>query len=138
MEIRLEGIGDELVAVECEIWIPAARPDVLTEDNVGRLRTKLVLQGANIPATGGAEAWMHQHGVVSVPDFIANAGGVISAAVEYRGGTEAQALAAIEEKVRANTAEVLERSRRGGLPPREAAVRMAEDRVREAMGYRRP
>ena len=71
--------GDRLVGVDCDIWIPAARPDVLTAENVGRLRAKLVLQGANMPATEAAEQWMHAHGILSIPDFIANAGGVISA-----------------------------------------------------------
>jgi glutamate dehydrogenase/leucine dehydrogenase len=129
---------DELMGVDCDIWIPAARPDVLTEDNVPRIRARLVLQGANIPATAGAERWMHEHGVLSVPDFIANAGGVICAAVEYHGGTETQALAAVVEKIRANTAEVLERARRSRVPPRQAAVEMARGRVTEAMSYRRP
>ena len=46
---------DAVIGVECDIWIPAARPDVVREDNVARLRTRLVLQGANIPFTPGAE-----------------------------------------------------------------------------------
>jgi glutamate dehydrogenase (NAD(P)+) len=46
---------DDMVGVECDIWIPAARPDVLREENVDRLKARLVLQGANIPATPGAE-----------------------------------------------------------------------------------
>ncbi len=129
---------DDLVGVDCDIWIPAARPDVLTEDNVGQLKAKLILQGANIPATDAAEKWMHEHGVWSIPDFIANAGGVICAAVEYRGGTQAQAMSTIEEKIRANTREILERVQRNGVLPRVAAVEMAEGRVREAVGYRRP
>jgi glutamate dehydrogenase/leucine dehydrogenase len=129
---------DAIIGVECDVWIPAARPDVLTETTVRQLKAKLVLQGANIPATEGAEAWMHAHGILSIPDFIANAGGVICGAVEYGGGTETQAMAAIAEKVRANTAEVLERARHGHLPPREAAVALAKGRVVEAMSYRRP
>lgn len=128
---------DDLVGLDCDIWIPAARPDVLTEKNVGRLKAEVILQGANIPATEAAESWMHQHGILSVPDFIANAGGVICAAVEYRGGTEMQAMATIEEKIRANTAEVLERATAAGVPPRRAAVEMACSRVREAMRYGR-
>jgi glutamate dehydrogenase (NAD(P)+) len=124
--------ADGLLDVDCEIWIPAARPDVLREDNVQRLRARLVLQGAN------AEAWMHTHGVLSVPDFIANAGGVICAAVEYHGGSEAQALAAIAERIRANTAEVLDRLARGAPGPRDAAVALARGRVEAAMRYRRP
>ncbi len=126
----------ELIAVACEVWIPAARPDTLTAENVSRLQARLVLQGANIPATDAAERWMHEHGILSVPDFIANAGGVICASVEYHGGTQAQAMATIEERVRANTLETLERARASRLLPREAAIQMARGRVEEAMGYR--
>jgi glutamate dehydrogenase (NAD(P)+) len=129
---------DALIGVPCEIWVPAARPDTLTADNVGGLQARLVVQGANIPATEPAERWMHAHGILSVPDFIANAGGVICAAIEYHGGTQAQAFAAIEERIRANTRETLERACADRVPPREAAVRMAGARVREAMGFRRP
>jgi len=127
-----------LVAVECEIWIPAARPDVITGENVAELKARLVLQGANIPATPEAEAWMHENGVLNLPDFIANAGGVICAAVEYRGGTEASAFETIEEKVRRNTAQVLDRAADEGTPPRAAAEALARERVEEGMGYRRP
>ena len=128
--------ADELVGVDCEIWIPAARPDVLDATNASRLRAKLVLQGANIPATAEAEAMLHARDVVSVPDFIANAGGVICAAVEYHGGTETQAFVVIEEKIRANTRAVLQRARDGGLLPRAAAEQLARERVAEAAGYR--
>lgn len=128
---------DDLVAVPCDIWIPAARPDVITAKNVEALACKLFLQGANIPATREAEAVMHERGILIVPDFIANAGGVICAAVEYAGGTEAGALATIEEKIRANTRAVLDSARTNAIPPREAAERLAEARVRRAMSFRR-
>jgi glutamate dehydrogenase (NAD(P)+) len=128
---------EELVAVDCDIWIPAARPDVLHADNATRLTARLVLQGANIPATPEAEAILHQRGVLSVPDFIANAGGVICAAVEYHGGTQSQAFAAIEEKIRENTRAVLERARSERILPRAAAVELARARLLEAQGYRR-
>jgi glutamate dehydrogenase (NAD(P)+) len=128
---------DALLDVECDIWIPAARPDVVREDNVGRLKARLVLQGANIPFTPGAEEALHRRGVLVVPDFIANAGGVICAAMEYRGATQAAAFAAIEEKIRANTAAVLEAARAKVVSPRQAAVELATARVVEAMGYRR-
>lgn len=128
---------EELVAVDCEIWIPAARPDVLDVTNAKRLRAKLILQGANIPATPEAEVMLHAAGVLSVPDFIANAGGVICAAVEYHGGTQAQAFAAIQEKIAENTRSVLEQARDQHGLPRTAAVDLARARVKEAMGYRR-
>lgn len=124
---------DAVIDLECDIWVPAARPDVITMDNVARLRTRLVAQGANIPVTPEAEAVLHERGVLSLPDFIANAGGVICAAVEYRGGSEAQALASIDEKVRRNTGTVLSRARDRGVAPRAAAIELALERVRRAM-----
>lgn len=124
---------DDIVGVECDIWIPAARPDVLNADNVRDLKAKLMVQGANIPATAEAERILHDRGILSVPDFIANAGGVICAAVEYHGGTQAAAFEQIEEKIRRNTAEVLKRSLETGDQPRKSAQEIAEERVRSAM-----
>jgi glutamate dehydrogenase (NAD(P)+) len=128
---------DELVAVECEMWIPAARPDVIRAENAPRLRAKLVIAGANIPLTDDAERSLHARGVVCVPDFIANAGGVICAAMEWRGSTQAAAFDAIAERIRANTAAVLEAASRQRVMPRQAAVELARERVRSAMGTRR-
>lgn len=128
---------DDIVGVACDIWIPAARPDVLRKDNVGRLDCRMVLQGANIPATLEAEAFLHENGTLVVPDFIANAGGVICAAVEYHGGSQSGALAAIEEKIRFNTLEVLNSARDENLKPRDAAVKLAQARVRRAMDFTR-
>jgi len=128
---------DAIVGVPCDIWIPAARPDVVRADNVAQLDAKLVLQGANIPITAEAEQALHERGVLSVPDFIANAGGVICAAVEYAGGTQTAALHVIEEKLRYNTREVLQTARDEAISPRAAAVAMAERRVRTAVSYRR-
>ena len=128
---------DAVIGIECDIWIPAARPDVVREDNVSRVRARLVLEGANIPVTPGAEKALAARGVLVVPDFIANAGGVICAAMEYAGATRAAALDAIAEKIRANTEKVLAEAKRHGVVPRQAAEDLAAHRVREAMGYRR-
>jgi glutamate dehydrogenase/leucine dehydrogenase len=129
--------ADAIVDVDCDIWIPAARPDAINAGNVRRLRTRLVAQGANIPCTPEAEAALHERGVLVVPDFIANAGGVICAAIEYHGGGERAAFDAIDEKIRANTRFVLDESRRSGEPPRSAALALAERRVRAAAQTRR-
>ncbi len=128
---------DAVVGVDCDIWIPAARPDVIRADNVAQVKAKLVVEGANIPVTAEAESILHDRGVLVVPDFIANAGGVICGAVEYAGGGERQAFETIEEKIRVNTRAVLERSRAEKVPPREAATTLARDRVGAAMALRR-
>ena len=128
---------DAVIDVECDIWIPAARPDVVNEDNVHRLNTRLVVEGANIPFTHGAEKYLHERDVLCIPDFIANAGGVICAAMEYHGASQTAALEAIEEKLRRNTAQVLEVSRRQQILPREAAMELAMQRINRAMSFRR-
>ena len=129
--------ANAILDVNCDIWIPAARPDVITGDNVGRLKTRLVAQGANIPCTPDAEELLYKRGVLVVPDFIANAGGAICSAIEYRGGTERTAFDQIDERIRTNTRLVLDESRRSGKLPRSAALAMAERRVRAAAETRR-
>jgi glutamate dehydrogenase/leucine dehydrogenase len=128
---------DAVIDMPCDIWIPAARPDVIRADTVGRLRARLMAQGANIPCTEEAERLLAAAGVLVIPDFIANAGGVICAAVEYRGGTEAMAFAAIDEKIRANTRSVMEEAARTKELPRAAALALARRRLRAAMRTRR-
>ncbi len=129
--------GDAIIDIPCDIWIPAARPDVIHAGNVARLRTKLVAQGANIPCTPEAEAALAERGILVLPDFIANAGGVICAAVEYQRGSEAAAFAVIDEKIRANTSTVLDRVAADGVLPRTAAMRLAKTRIERAMRARR-
>jgi glutamate dehydrogenase/leucine dehydrogenase len=128
---------DMVIEADCDILIPAARPDVINEGNVERVKARLIIEGANIPATLGAEDDLHRRGVLVVPDFIANAGGVICASIEYRGGSEPQALAAIRDKIRHNATEVLTRARSEQLTPRAAAIALALERVRVAQSLRR-
>lgn len=129
--------GDAVIDIPCDIWIPAARPDVIHAGNVARLRARLLAQGANIPCTPEAEIALAERGVLVLPDFIANAGGVICAAVEYQGGTETAAFAAIDEKIRGNVRAVLDRVAAGRLMPRAAAVELAKARIEVAARTRR-
>ncbi len=128
---------DSIIAVDCDVLIPAARPDVIREDNEASVKAKMIVPGANIGVTEEAESRLAKRGVLCVPDFIANAGGVICAAVEYAGGRKREALAAIDEKIRTNTAEMLRLANDEGLLPRPAAVRMARERLDAAMRYTR-
>ena len=130
--IQNEGFLD----VECDFFVPAAQKDVITMENVDRLKCKVVLQGANIPVKLDAEARLAEMGILSLPDILANAGGVICGAVEYSGGTETQAMSVIREKIQNNTAEVMQMVREQNLLPRTAALEIAQSRVREAGKYR--
>ncbi len=128
---------DSLIATDCEILVPAARPDVVTEANAHDVKAMLVLEGANIPVTRDAEAILHDRGVLCLPDWIVNAGGVICASAEYAGEGRAQAFERIAHTIRENTRLVIERSRQESLPPRLAAEQIALARVRESMSFRR-
>ena len=128
---------EAIIGTPCDIWIPAARPDVVDAGNVSRLQARIVAQGANIPFTAEAEAALHARGVLVLPDFIANAGGVICASVEYHGGNEEDAIRTITTRIRANTEAVLDEAARSGSLPRAAALALAERRVRAAMALRR-
>jgi glutamate dehydrogenase (NAD(P)+) len=122
---------------DCDILVPAARGDVITGATVGRVRARLVLEGANLPITTQAEATLHDRGVLCIPDWIANAGGVICGSVEYRGGSRAEAFSLIDETIRENTAAIVERTLKESIPPRRAAEELATSRVENAMRLRR-
>ena len=111
--------------------------DVVSDLCAGMVGGLGVVPGANIGITDEAEHLLYERGVLCIPDFIANAGGVICGAVEFAGGSEAQVFGIIEEKIRRNTAEVLERMKHERILPREAAVAMSRERLAEAMRYQR-
>ena len=127
---------EQIFSLPCDIFIPAARPETLHKENALKIQTRLVPQGANIPATAEAEKILHDRGILVIPDFIANAGGLICCSVEYHGGKEETAFMVIKEKMRSTTEMLLRGLCGGKVLPREAAVRLARDRVGEAMGDR--
>lgn len=129
-------LSEELFSVDCEILIPAANPDVIHKDNVEFIKARLILEGANIPVTPDAEEILYKKGILVVPDFVANAGGVIMAAMEYEGRTAQEAFKKISEKIKKNTALILERSKSGHISPRKAAITIARERVLDVGRYR--
>jgi len=123
----------DLFRVPVDILIPGARPDVITKNNVDELKSRLIVEAANIPATEEAEQILAKRGVLVIPDFIANSGGVITAAVEYRGGTAEEAFDLIRLKISSNTQEMLDMVFNQKMLPREAAERIAKRRIHNAM-----
>ncbi|MGV7222232.1 MAG: Glu/Leu/Phe/Val family dehydrogenase [Nitrospinales bacterium] len=128
--------NEKMLEIESDIFIPSARPDIFTEANQHLLNTKLVLEGANIPITHEAAKQMHERGVMIIPDVIANAGGVICAATEYQKLTETIAFERVKATISDNTREVLRRTQDEKIPPHEAALGMAKERLIQAMALR--
>lgn len=127
--------GKDLFSLDVDILIPGARPDVITMDNVNDVKARLVVEAGNLPMTKEVEEVLAKKGVMVVPDFVANAGGVISSYVEYINGTPGQMFKMVEEKIKNNTAAVLESTE--DLKTRDAALRLAQTRVKNAMAHRR-
>jgi glutamate dehydrogenase/leucine dehydrogenase len=126
----------DIFGLDCDILIPAATPDVINRDTVGTIRAKLVLQGANIPATHEAEQQLHDKGTLSVPDIITNAGGAIAAAMEHEKKSGKEAFEAVSTRIRKNTKLILEKAMNEKVLPRAAAEAIARERIIDAMKYR--
>jgi glutamate dehydrogenase (NAD(P)+) len=73
----------ELLALDCEILVPAAVGGVIHAGNADAVRARLVVEGANGPLTPGADAILAERGSVVVPDVLANAGGVVVSYLEW-------------------------------------------------------
>ena len=69
--------GGKILETDCDILIPAAVQDVITEENAPRIRAKLIVEAANAPTTPGADDLLSSKGVVIIPDVVANSGGAI-------------------------------------------------------------
>jgi len=75
--------NEELLALECDVLVPAAIDNVITEANAGNIKAKLILEVANHPITPGADRILSETGVTILPDILVNAGGVIVSYFEW-------------------------------------------------------
>jgi glutamate dehydrogenase (NADP+) len=72
-----------VLATDCDLLVPAALEDMITRDNAGRIRARVLLELANGPVTPDADAILEQRGIVVLPDILANAGGVTVSYFEW-------------------------------------------------------
>lgn len=68
--------NEDLLCLECDLLVPAALENVITDYNAANIKAKIVAELANGPTTPEADAILHEKGVYVVPDFLCNAGGV--------------------------------------------------------------
>lgn len=120
----------DVIGTDAEILVTAAIPDLITENDMNKIKAKLIVEGSNIPMTPAIEAALQKKGIMIIPDFVANAGGVISSYVEYKGGTAKEMFKIVEERIVKNTKVVLEHAKSERKTTRDAALEIAEMRVR--------
>ncbi len=121
--------GHEIIAVDCDVLVTAAIPDLVQDNDVHSIKAKLIVEGSNIPMSVVAEQHLHDRGILVIPDFVANAGGVISSWVEYIGKDEKYMFKVVEEKIVRNTEEILKLSEKEKKMPRIVAEKIAQERV---------
>ncbi|MBI3783901.1 MAG: Glu/Leu/Phe/Val dehydrogenase [Deltaproteobacteria bacterium] len=118
-----------LFGVPCDILVPGARPDAIHAGNVGSIQAKLVVPAANMPYAPWTTATLAQHGIVAIPDFVSNAGGVLAGLVEMQGGGVDDAFTTVRERVAYSTGLVLNEAEAAGCTPYEAAVAICQRRL---------
>jgi glutamate dehydrogenase (NAD(P)+) len=75
--------NEELLALDVDVLVPAAKEDVITPENVHSLKCKLIVEGANGPTSAKADAVIQEKGIMAVPDILANSGGVTVSYFEW-------------------------------------------------------
>ena len=75
--------NQELIELECDVLVPAALGEVITDANAGAVRAKVVVEAANYPVTPGGDKILRDLGVTVIPDILANAGGVTGSYFEW-------------------------------------------------------
>jgi leucine dehydrogenase len=120
----------ELLALEVDVIAPCALGSVLDAQSIPRLRARIIAGAANNQLAQGQDgAALQSAGILYAPDYVINAGGIISVSHEYQGGaTEAQVIADIHA-IPTRLTEIFERARRENRPTSAVADEMARERL---------
>jgi glutamate dehydrogenase (NAD(P)+) len=140
----LKGYGvkdkEEIFEIDSDIFIPAAMSDVINDKTAPKLLehgVKIVVEAANLPTLPKADEYLHSNGVWIIPDFLANAGGVIGSFVEYQGRTEKDAFELIRYKIAKNIKNILTQAIVNEENPRKIATEISKQIVYRAMLLRK-
>ncbi|HSI93697.1 MAG TPA: Glu/Leu/Phe/Val dehydrogenase dimerization domain-containing protein [Jiangellaceae bacterium] len=132
----------EVLTLPVDVLLPAAIGDVITADNVADVQAKMIVEGANHPVTPWADAELAQRGVTTVPDILANAGGVLVSYFEWVQNLqqfawdESRVNVELTRRMRTAYRSVADLAEASGAPLRHAAYSLAVDKVAEASALR--
>jgi glutamate dehydrogenase (NAD(P)+) len=132
----------ELLALKCDVLIPAALENQINSSNAGRVQAKIVAEGANGPTTPEADEILNERGIFVIPDILCNAGGVTVSYFEWVQGLQFffwsdEEISKQLERIMVNAYNaVINEARRRGIDNRTAAQVLAIDRVAQALMIR--
>ena len=140
--IEFEGVDviepDELLEVECDLFIPAALGGMIHKQNADRLNCRMIVEGANSPTTPAADEILQDKDILIVPDVMANAGGVIVSYFEWVQNLqhfrweEREVNERLGRIMRKAFHEVSDKAGKDDLPLRVAGYELGIERVLEA------
>lgn len=126
---------DAVLEADCDVLIPAAAGSAITEENAGRIRAKIIAEGANAPLTPPADDILNGRNVFIIPDILCNAGGVFVSYLEYTQETQRDQMTRDEveqrltDRMQTTFQQVYERSQRMHETMRHSAMDIAVSRV---------
>jgi glutamate dehydrogenase (NAD(P)+) len=127
--------NEELLALDCDVLVPAALENVITAENAGDIKARVIIEGANGPTSASADEILDRKGIFVVPDILANAGGVTVSYFEWvqdRGGyfwDEETVNRRLTDIMVRSFNDVLRVSKKYNVSMRIAAYTLAIDRV---------
>lgn len=128
---------DEILSVDCDILSPCALGAVLDERTIPTLNCQAVVGCANNQLAVDEDAdRLHQRGILYAPDFVVNAGGLINVYDELQGYSRTRALHRVDSIYDA-TQNILDTARADGTTPNQAAMKVAETRIKDIGDLRR-
>ena len=118
--------GDGWLTSGADIIVPAAIANAITEKNVKKVDAKLILEGANIPITPGAQEKLMKRGVLVIPDFIANAGAAAGFGLILTGECKIEEVfGEFSSRIRKGVQYCIEESKKRKITTRQAAIHLA-------------
>lgn len=128
----------DLLTMDVDLLVPAAVESVITEENAADVRARIIVEGANGPTTGEADAILNEAGVLVVPDILANAGGVIVSYFEWVQANQSywwtleEVVEKLEKRMTGAWTRLIATAEKHETSLREAAMVTAVERVAEA------
>jgi len=120
-----------LLELEVDVLCPCARHNSLNAGNAPRVAARIICPGANNPVTPEAERILFERGVLCLPDFVTNCGGVLGGTMEFASVSPERIAAFIERHIGARITRLLDEAECRNVLPREIAVPLARRHFEE-------